>query len=163
MNAAQRKRMVQTLLAVYALYEKELTEMALVLWEQALNGVDLDMLDRALAQHVRDPDAGRWLPKPADVHRQLRGDARDESLVAWGRVVAGQGAEFTPNTPEHLALASIGGAHGFALAKAADNAFLQRRFCEAFVAYRRRADTPPLMLDDATIAPLRLVGTGGAA
>lgn len=143
---AQHTRLVQTLLGVYSFYDRELTELAIRLWIHALEGIDTGFVEQALQRHLRDPEAGRFLPKPADVIRQLRGEAKDVALVAWGRLITGASGGFEPGTPERLALDAVGGMRGFGLANESDNGYLQRRFVEAFIAYQRRADAPPLLL-----------------
>lgn len=147
------KRLVQTLVGVYGFYDKELTEFAIRVWKDACSEFDIDALAQAFNRHLRDPEAGRWLPKPADIIRQLRGDTNDAALIAWGHVMTsaraggGFGPEFTPAAKE--AVQSLGGWSVICRADESQNGFLQRRFGDAFKAYRNREESPPLLGQEA--------------
>lgn len=141
-----RKRLVTTLTGAYGFYGQELSEFALRVWAEALDGIDPDTIDAAFARHLRDIEAGRWCPKPADILRQIRGDAGEQALIAWGEVIAAArdgGARFSG--PAQEALDSIGGMARLRLAREDENGFLQRQFVAAYKAYRARDESPPLL------------------
>lgn len=58
--------------SVAALFNFKLTADALDWYWTALGELDLEAVKRAVAAHVSDPEAGRFMPKPADVLRLYR-------------------------------------------------------------------------------------------
>jgi hypothetical protein len=143
-----KQRLVQTLLGVYGFYERELTELHIRIWTDALAGISIATLEEAFARHLRDPDAGRFIPKPADILRQIKGSNEDAALVAWGDVLssarAGGGfrGDVCPATRE--AVAAMGGFSVICRANEDQNGFLQRRFVDLFKAYRGREEQAAL-------------------
>jgi hypothetical protein len=104
------------------------------------------MVREAFQRHMRDPEAGRWLPKPADIIRQLKGNVNDQALIAWGEVIAAAkagGARFGGAAQQ--ALESMGGMGRIRSAQEAENGFLQRQFVAAFKAYATREEAAPLL------------------
>lgn len=141
-----RKRLTASLVGAYAFYDRELTDFAMRIWADALDGIDADTIDAAFARHLRDHDAGRFCPKPADILRQIHGDADERALVAWGEVIAAAragGRRF--DGPTQAAVYAMGGMGRLRLANEAENGFLQRQFVAAFKAYKNREELPPLL------------------
>lgn len=143
-----RKRLVQTLVGVYGFYDKELTEFAIRIWAEALAEFDAASVETAFSQHVRDTDAGRFCPKPADIIKQIRGDVADLAMVEWGKVLEAAragGARF--DSPTQQALDNIGGMYALRVADESAHTFLQRQFIAAFKAYRSREMLPAIEHD----------------
>lgn len=63
--------------AAWELCGKYLTERAVLAAYDALCGYALMDIQRALMSHIRDPDAGRFQPKPADVIGRILAGAQD--------------------------------------------------------------------------------------
>lgn len=144
-----RKRLAATLVGAYGFYDRELNDFSIRVWCDALDGLDADVIDAAFARHLRDPDAGRWCPKPADILRQVHGDTEQAALIAWGEVIASAkagGARF--EGPAQAALDSMGGMGRIQRASEQENGFLQRQFIAAFKAFRAAEDAPPLLARD---------------
>ena len=51
-----RERLLQTLAAVYAYYERELSEFAVGVWLEDLEGHPIDAVCEAFKRHRRDPE-----------------------------------------------------------------------------------------------------------
>jgi hypothetical protein len=135
-----------TLGGVYSFYDKELSEFAIEIWASALDEFDPIAVREAFQRHMRNPEAGRWLPKPADIIRHLRGDVNDRALIAWGEVIAAAragGANFDGATRQ--ALDSMGGMGRIRMSQEAENGFLMRQFVAAFKAYATREESTPLL------------------
>jgi hypothetical protein len=126
---------------VYDFYRQELSEFAVRIWIDACAEFAMADIERAFMLHLKDPDAGRFLPKPADLVRQLRGSADDEAAIAWGQVLnAARGRGSVPaDDLTHQALDALGGLSVLGRADESQNGYLQRRFTDAFKAHRRRA------------------------
>lgn len=143
------QRLAASLVGAYAFYDRELTDFAMRIWSDALDGIEPDVIDAAFARHLRDPDAGRFCPKPADILRQINGDADEHALIAWGRVISAAragGQRF--DGPTQDAIDSMGGMGRIRMAREDENGFLQRQFVAAFKAYKSRTETPPLIGND---------------
>src|SRR5438132_401555 len=77
----------QTLMqGVYDFYGKDLSKFALSVWWQAMRPYDFHAVTEALNRHCVNPDAGQFMPKPADVVRMMQGSTQDAALVAWSKV-----------------------------------------------------------------------------
>lgn len=73
------------ILAIGLLYEKQITKVVIDLYWTALRDLELAEIEKALQTHMRDPDKGRFMPKPAD----LRGHVckpEKTSIIAWSQV-----------------------------------------------------------------------------
>jgi hypothetical protein len=100
------QRLIQTLVGVYSFYDKQLTEFAIRVWLDALDGYDLDRVEQAFTQHLTDPDAGRWLPKPADIAGRLKDDdGRPGADEAWAIALRGKSETATVVWTDEIAAA----------------------------------------------------------
>ena len=86
MNDKDFEKFRDGLTGVYAFYDKELNGFALDLWWSALKHYDLQAIIQAFNRHVVNTEAGKWLPKPADIIRMLQGSTQDAALSAWVKV-----------------------------------------------------------------------------
>lgn len=140
------KRLAATLVGAYAFYDRELTDFAMRIWCDALDGIDADTIDAAFARHLRDTKAGRFCPKPADILLHIRGDAEETALIAWGEVLSAAksgGRRFDGATQR--AIDSIGGMGRIRMSQESESGFLQRQFIAAFKAYKAREESAPLL------------------
>lgn len=144
-----RERLLQTLAAIYAYYERELSDFAVRMWLEDLAGYPIEAVCEAFARHRRDTKRGQWLPKSADILAQLQGDADEQALIAWGEVISAArsgGGRFDGPTQE--AIDAMGGMGRIRMATEQENGFLQRQFVASYKAYRTRKDAPPLIADE---------------
>ena len=74
------------LFGTFEIYEKHCTDTMLNIWWTYLKQYDVKDVCDALTAHVLDPDVGQFLPKPADVVRQISGTKSDNSQLAWSKV-----------------------------------------------------------------------------
>jgi len=72
--------------AVAAVYGREITPEVTAIYWAALAPYDLAAVRQAFDRHVRNPDAGQFLPKPADLIRMLGGTTADSAMQAWVKV-----------------------------------------------------------------------------
>lgn len=85
----------QLLTNIGMLYGETVHEKVLETWWGALEHLEFAEVKVALKVHVRNPDTGQYMPKPADVMRCLRGDSKTQALQAWSKVedaICSQGA-----------------------------------------------------------------------
>lgn len=146
-----RQKLVQTLVGVHGFYDRELTEFAIRVWEEAVRDIPIADIELAFRRHLSDPQRGQFMPKPADIIRQLRGDETDRALMAWGVVIARakSGGGFIASDCEatRQAIQAMGGWSALCRADESQNGFLQRRFTDLFATYARRAEAPLLTGD----------------
>lgn len=55
--------------SVAEIYDVKLSSDALAWYWLTLQDKDLDALKAAIKEHIEDPEAGKWMPKPADILR----------------------------------------------------------------------------------------------
>jgi hypothetical protein len=142
-----------------AFYGITTSKFALGVWWQACSGFELEQVRKALTAHAMDPDRGQFVPKPADLVRQLQGTHADRSLIAWGKVhdaigrIGAWKSVVFDDPAIHAAIADMGGWPAVCASKVDELPFLQKRFCDLHRAYSQRPDTP---------YPPRLVGNAEA-
>jgi len=145
-----RERLLTALAAVYAFYEREITELACQFWCEDMADFPVEAVERAFAAHRRDPERGQFLPKPADIIRQLQGDSTQRAAVAWGEALecarnGGAGyARLPPAT--RAALDSLGGMLALRRADDTQLPFLQRQFIAGHKAVVHREDADAMLL-----------------
>ena len=157
MTSADRKQFVDMLQAVYAMQRVDLSDAVTELWWAALEEYDLPVVLDAFKRHTKNPDVGQFLPKPADVIRQLEGSTQDVALLAWARVVDALKRHGTYVSVDfadpiiHRVLTDLGGWIWLGQQVEAEMPFIEKRFRDAYRAHRAR----PALLSD---QPARLLG-----
>lgn len=86
MQSSEYQDFQKALQKVFALYEKQLSNVVLEVWWEALRPHALSDVTRALTAHIRNPDSGSYLPKPADVIKGLAGNTANTAQSAWTKV-----------------------------------------------------------------------------
>jgi hypothetical protein len=81
-----KKEFAQFMSGMFAVYNKEVSQMLLRIWFESLRQYDLKAVKDALARHLLNPDNGQFLPKPADVVKLIGGTTIDTALEAWSAV-----------------------------------------------------------------------------
>lgn len=81
-----RKPFATMLATVASLYGRDVTPELTAMYWRALAAYGIDDVRRAFDRHVKNPDAGQYFPKPADLIRMLEGSTQDAAAMAWARV-----------------------------------------------------------------------------
>lgn len=155
MQASEKARLIEVLGGVYDFYDRELSKFAVQVWLQSCDGYDIEQVTRALSAHLMDPDRGQFMPKPADIVRQLHGTQVDRSLIAWGKAldairrVGAYASVVFDDGAIHAAIEDMGGWSKFCRSTTDELPFLQKRFCDLHRTYSSRPDLP---------YPARLIG-----
>lgn len=141
------------LAGVYSFYRADLTSFHTRTWLNALANYSLEQINDAFNQHLSDPESGQFLPKPADIVKQLQGTHGDRALVAWGkvygaieRVGAWASVQFDDQII-HAVIEDMGGWVKINSTKMDELPFTQKRFCDTYRAYSRRGELkwPPYL------------------
>jgi hypothetical protein len=67
-------------------YGREISDGLIGMYWQGLEEYDLDAVRDAINRHMRNPDAGQFMPRIADITRMLQGSTQDTALRAWAKV-----------------------------------------------------------------------------
>jgi hypothetical protein len=155
-----------TLLAdVYAFYGKEFSEFAGNVWWSAMSAYDLKAVREALGRHCVNPDAGQYLPKPADVVRMLQGGTQDSALQAWAKVdralrqVGTYQSVAFDDALIHRVLHDMGGWVLLGTKTEDDWPFVAKEFENRYRGYRMRSERPeypPVLVGHAEAQNARL-------
>ena len=153
MTPADRRRFITLLTGVHGFYRVDMTDFAVGVWQRALEPYAIEAIERAFDAHARDPKAGSFMPKPADLVRVLDGTAEDRALIAWSKVlgaiqsVGGYSTVAFDDAAIHPAIVDLGGWVKVCEITMDELPFLQRRFTAAYAAHLR-AGTPhaPLLI-----------------
>lgn len=181
MKRADYDRFANLLNAWAEIHGKPLSTGAIALWWQALERYEIDQVERAFAQLVRDADRGQFMPKPADVIRILDGTSSDRAALAWGKVleaarrVGGYSDVVFDDAAIHAAVEDLGGWPAICRTDMDELSYAQHRFAQAYRAYVGRQegfDYPAVLTGDANasnrrngqpLQPPALVGDAHAA
>ena len=146
MSPEQRAKFIEVLSGVHDFYGKDMSKFALQVWMQACDTFDVEQVSKALSAHLMDAERGQFMPKPADIVRQLQGTKTDRSLLAWGKVLdamqrvgAYQSVVFD-DAAIHAAIEDNGGWPNVCRTKTDDLPFLEKRFCDSYKAYATKGD-----------------------
>lgn len=78
----------QLLATMNEIYDKPLTQQAQDIWWEMLKPYSADELAMAMQAHLKDPEAGRFAPKPADIIGKIEGTAKQKSISVEAQALA---------------------------------------------------------------------------
>lgn len=68
------------------IYDKQVDSNLVNFVFKVLKRFELADVEKALARHLNDPDSGRFMPRPADIVRQLEGRSDQKAWAAWSKL-----------------------------------------------------------------------------
>lgn len=162
MNPAERENFAEMLTAVHDIYAptRKLDGMVIAIYWSALQAFDLAAVRQAFDRHVKNPDTGQFMPKPADLIRMMSGSTRDSALVAWAKVDAavrrvGPHRDVAFDDPIiHRVLNDMGGWMALGNKTEDDWPFVAKEFENRYRGFRERGETPDY--------PAVLIGSAGS-
>ena len=117
MISDDKKEFAKLMYGLAEIYERKMTKNQLVLYFASLSEYELNKVNSAINAHVKDPDCGTFMPKPADIIKQITGTAKDlklaiesNALMQWSCVIAairGVGSYQTPNFKDAITSAVV--------------------------------------------------------
>lgn len=160
MTPAEKDKFLDVLQGVHDFYGKDMSKFAVSVWAMACETFDVQQVSKALSAHLMDPERGQFMPKPADIVRQLQGTNTDRSLIAWGKVldamqrVGAYSSVCFDDGVIHASITDMGGWMQLCRSKTDDLPFLQKRFCDGYKAYANRGDVayPAVLLGEHAIS-----------
>lgn len=129
-------------------YGKTLAKTVIELYWQGLRQYDIGAVEKALWEHTQNPDNGQFMPKIADVTRNLQGRTQDQAAIAWSKVDAAVRRVGTYRDVAfddgliHRVIADMGGWIGFGMKSEDDWPFVAREFENRYRGYRMRGEAP---------------------
>jgi len=142
------------------MYRQELSPDVVELWWNVLADYDLAAIKQALTKHLRNPDTGQYMPKPADVIKFMSGSTQDAALMAWAKVHAcvrrhGSWSDMVFDDPiVHAVIQDMGGWIKLCEMLETDVPFRGKEFENRYRAYARqqqRVQCLPVMIGRATL------------
>lgn len=141
MQSTDRAEFAQLVTDVHAYYRQDCTQFVLSVWWSGCEQFDLDQVRHAMTAHAKDPEAGRFCPKLADIVKVLQGTSTDRAAIAWGKVHEAMGAvggyqDVVFDDPAiHAVIEDLGGWPKVCRTEAKEMGYLQHRFTEGHRAY----------------------------
>jgi len=153
MQQHEFRRFSAALTACAELYGRAVSEGAMSLWWESLKRFEIEQVERAFRVCIESPEAGQYMPKPADLIRAMEGTSSDRSLLAWGEVFeamssvgAYRSVQFS-DPAIHAAVSDMGGWVKLCRTETDELPFVQKRFCDAHKVYTQRgAEHAPAVL-----------------
>ncbi|MFZ6813563.1 DUF6475 domain-containing protein [Undibacterium sp. Rencai35W] len=148
MQASDQVRFVTLLTGVADYYGKTLAGGVIELYWQGLRQYDIGAVEKALWAHTQNPDNGQFMPKIADVTRNLQGRTQDQAAIAWSKV---DGAIRRVGTYQdvafddfliHRVVADMGGWIGLGTKTEDEWPFVAREFENRYRGYKMRGEEP---------------------
>lgn len=78
----------QLLATMKEIYDKPLSEQAQDIWWTMLKPYSAEELSSAMHSHLKDPEGGRFAPKPADLIGKIEGTAKQKSISVEAQALA---------------------------------------------------------------------------
>lgn len=142
MNNSDKPKFAKAMARCYMAFDKPVNEQQLHLFFELLSEYSADKVVKAFADHTKDPDRGRFFPKPADIIYQIIGTEKQNSdnltdlaEIEWAKIHAASSRGQEPaniSIEARSSLRSLGGAQkvGYTLEK--EIPFLKRDFIALF-------------------------------
>ena len=148
MQSTDKKRFATLLSGIADYYGKELSNGVIALYWQGLEQYDINAVEKALWEHTQNPDNGQFMPKIADVARNLQGRTVDQASIAWSKVDAairriGTYSDVVFDDPIiHRVISDMGGWIAFGVIDDKEWPFTGNQFKTRYQGYRIRGEVP---------------------
>jgi len=135
--------------SVADMYGKELSAPVLKIWWHSLKRFDFSAVNSALMDYIADPDAGVYMPKPADVVARLEGSGEQIKVINqsnansyWQMIYSNlhkaQPPEF--DDPDVMvAIRQIGGWRSLSMDRLENMVFRSKSFINAYLTIKEAA------------------------
>ena len=117
MNKENFNEFRTVLLGIGEMYDKPISKSLGELWWQLMTDISIEEFKHAVSAHMNDPDQGMFMPKPANIIKQVSGTEKQQvqnlttqAELAWQAVegeIRRTGSYGSPRINDGLALAAI--------------------------------------------------------
>lgn len=148
MQDNDKPRFATLLTGIADYYGKTLAPAVIGLYWQGLMQYDLAAVEKALWEHTQNPDNGQFMPKIADVTRNLQGRTVDQASIAWSKVDSairrvGTYSDVAFDDPIiHRVIADMGGWIKFGSMTEEEWPFTANQFRTRYQGYKMRGEVP---------------------
>lgn len=140
MNQNDKQKFAEAFIGTWELHGKTPAPEAIKLAFNALSKYPVAEVLQGLQRHVCDPDRGQFIPKPADIVRQMRGTPESRALAAWATVEHGIRGGYQSKANYvvfddpivHMVVSEMGGFSRLGARNESDMPFIQRDFINRF-------------------------------
>lgn len=129
-------------------YGKTLSEGIQELYWRGLEQYDLPAVEKALWEHTQNPDNGQFMPKIADVTRNLQGRTQDQAAIAWSKVdtairrIGTYSDVVFDDAIIHRVISDMGGWIKFGTQTEENWPFVSNEFQNRYRGYKMRGEVP---------------------
>jgi len=145
----EKRRFANLMTALADYYEKSLSKGVLALYWEGLRQYDYEAIEKAAWAHTQLPDeAGRWMPKVADLNKMLVGRTSDQGQIAWSKVdravrTVGPYADVAFDDPViHRVIQEMGGWVHLCGKDDKEWPFTSKEFVTRYQSYKMTGETP---------------------
>lgn len=147
MEHVDREAFGRLMVGMGELYHRQVSKMLIKLYWDVLEHFGWQDVMTAFEAHVKDPDAGQFMPKPADIIRGIKGNSQCQGLQAWTKVerairlVGPYRSVAFDDAIIHAVLAEMGGWIKICGTSQKELPFVAKEFQTRFAAYRNQPPT----------------------
>lgn len=85
MNSNDHEKFGKLIAGVFGVYGRECSDEVIEVYYRCLEDYSIDDLSRCFSAHIKNPDNGVFIPKPADIIRMMKGNSKSKSIIAWDK------------------------------------------------------------------------------
>ncbi len=74
------------IISIGELYKQNVSDALIEIYWESLRDYDFNAISQAITSHVKNPENGQFMPKPADIIKFIDGKPEDNALLAWSKV-----------------------------------------------------------------------------
>lgn len=86
MKPSDKPAFLRALVGAAEIHAKKLSPEQIALYWSLLEQHQVEVVVAAIERHMADPDVGMFMPKPADIIRQIAGTSDSRAMLAWSKV-----------------------------------------------------------------------------
>lgn len=115
MQNSEMEIFASSLSALGELYAKSISAELIELYWRALEEFSYNEVSKAIDRFVKNPDSGKFFPRPSDIIAFIAGDSESAALLAWMKVekamkeVGSYSSVVFDDALIHLAISALGG------------------------------------------------------
>ena len=152
MEDNDRPAFARAMVGVGEIYGKKISQQQAELYWQALKSYPIEEVEAGMHRHIADPDGGQFMPKPADIIRQIGGSGDTAAMLAWSkvekatRVTGSYQSVVFDDWRIHAVIRDMGGWVTLCGMNTDDLPFRAREFEKRYRGYRTESAYPPKLI-----------------
>ncbi|MCK5133255.1 MAG: hypothetical protein KAR40_14020 [Candidatus Sabulitectum sp.] len=141
MNKSDDIKFSEIMAAMSELYEMSISDVVMEIWFKTLEEFPIDVISQAVFSYMKNPDTGRYKPKPADIVKMIKGTASDAASLGWTKVdkavrmVGSYESVVFDDNIIHKVITDMGGWIGFGDVKESEWPFVAKDFQNRYRIY----------------------------